>query len=162
MAASLGGVIKSIETALAVVRRRLKDEKLGITLQRADIELKVTTTGGISGGFKWDLVVPVEVGGKHETTDTMTIALSLTPAKSAASLGESPSDELADGIIELAKAMKQASDETAGNFAVSSGSIGLEFAVTAEGTLQIVVGPKINTGTTNSIELNFRPSIEGD
>jgi hypothetical protein len=158
MSVSLDTVIKNIETALAVVRKRMKGERIGITLDKADIQLKVTTVGGAEVGLKWEVLVPVEISAKQTTKDTQTLALSLKPAAGSAALGNSPSDELAEAILHLSKAMKQASDSAAGNFTVSSGSVALEFEINNEGKVQAIFGGNLSSGSNHSITLTFRPT----
>jgi hypothetical protein len=99
--------IKIIEDALAVVGDRSK-EALGIKLTKADVEISVAATDEGGGKIKFDLLVSVGVGAKFESSNTHVLSLSLRPKRGALQLGGVEAKELAETILALAAAIRDA------------------------------------------------------
>jgi hypothetical protein len=149
---TINQLIKTVEDALAIVAKKSKDS-LDITLMKAEVELSVKATDEVSGGAKLDWGLSIDLSGKVESSNTHTLSLSLIPVKGYLKLG-SESDELADAILALAKAIKEA-EQT--KFVITEGKVDVKFVVTSEGKLKIVVGGGSSKEGTHSIKLTFQP-----
>jgi hypothetical protein len=146
-------LVPKIETALNAVRAKSKG--LGITLIKAEVELSVTGKLGGEGGLKFDFIVEVDVSGGQERSRGQILSLTLTPKGGPLTLGEAESDDLAEGIMSLAAAINRARAST---FEVTEGTVVVEFGVTTEGKLKVVVGGgKRETKGAHKLKLTFRP-----
>ena len=110
---TVGTLVQELEKALSIVDDRFKTQKLGISLKQATVELSVETKreAKIGGGF--DFIIHVAAEAEHEWTRGQTLKFSLKPSKPL-KLGSSESDEIADTIIALGMAMREASNRTGG------------------------------------------------
>jgi hypothetical protein len=145
-------LIKTIEDALAVVARKGKD-KFDITLMKVELELSVSATDKFSGGVKLDWGVSIDVGGKMESTNAHVLSLTLIPVNKTIKLG-TEKDELADAILELAKAITE-TDQT--KFVVREGVVDVSFLVNSEGSLKVLVGSKTEKEGSHRMKLTFQP-----
>ena len=147
-------LVPKIENALKRVRTKSKD--LGITLKTAEVELSVNRAWGGEGGLKIDFVVEIDAGGSHKRSRAQTLSLKLVPKGGVAKLGDTESDELAEAILALASAIKQAATSS---FAVDEGTVEVEFEVTTEGKLKVVFGGgERETKGAHKVKLAFKPS----
>lgn len=145
--------IKIIEDALSIVEKKAA-EALGIKLTEAEVELSVVSTDEIGGKVKFDLVVSVDVGGKIEGSNTHVLTLILKPKGGALTLGSVQAGELAEAILALATAFK---DANLTRFRVDEGTVEVKFVVTSEGKLKVVGGYANKSENTHSIKLTFEP-----
>src|SRR5215472_6902439 len=118
--------MEKIEQALAIVANRSKKEKMGVTLQKAELELKVASKKSAKIGGKIEFGVSIDASAEKEWSKAHTLTLALTP-KAKVELGkEKESQTLADTIVELAAAMSSISKAAAGNFNASEASVSIE------------------------------------
>jgi hypothetical protein len=146
-------LVPNIEEALNYVRANT--DKLGITLTKADVELSANGIweGGV--GVKFDFFVPVDLGGSKGWSRGQTLSLSLTPKGGPVSLGTPESDDLAAGILALAAAIR---GNSLSKFAVTDGSVTIDFGVTSEGKLKVIAGGGRKSAGAHRIKLSFRPT----
>ncbi len=146
-------LVPKIENALRVVRAKSKD--LGITLMTAEVELSMERAWTGEAGVKFDFIVEVDVGGSQKRSRGHTLSLKLTPKGGAVKLGDKESDELAEAILSLASAIKRAGTSS---FAVTEGTVEVEFTVSTDGKLKVVVaGGDRETKGVHKLTLAFRP-----
>jgi hypothetical protein len=148
-------LVQTLEDALLIVGRRSKP--LGLTLLRAELELKATVKKSGGSSAKLAIIVPVEASAKLESTKIQTFRMSLTPAGGVLDLGGSDSNELADDIVALA--------ETASNISSLSPkwvpgdlSVAINFALEGSKKFAVVIGGGGAEANAHSIKLTFRKS----
>jgi hypothetical protein len=147
-------LVPKIENALKAVRARSND--LGITLVTAEVELSLDRTTRGEGGLKFEFFVEVDVGGSQKRSRGQTLSLKLTPKGGSGKLGDAESDELAEAILGLAGAIKRAATPS---FKVTEGTVEVEFAVTTDGKLKVVVaGGEHETKGGHKMKLSFKPT----
>jgi Trypsin-co-occurring domain 2 len=150
-------LVHKIEQALAIVASRTEEKKLGLTLQKAELHLKVSTKKDMKAGGKIDWGVSIDLSTAKEWSRAHTIVLSLIP-KAKIELGKSESEELAETIFEAASAMSQIREKVAGNFNASEASVSIDIEETTDGKIQIVAGGGGKWANSHTIKLTFRPS----
>jgi PHP family Zn ribbon phosphoesterase len=150
-------LVRKVEQALAIVASRTAGEKLGLTLQKAELNLKVSTRKSAKTGGKIDFGVSIDLSTENEWSRAHTLRLSLTP-KTKIALGESENQELAGDIFEIASAVKELQKAVAGNFNASEATVSLEIEATRDGKLQVVTGGGGKWINSHEITLTFRPS----
>jgi hypothetical protein len=147
-------LVPKIENSLKAVRAKSKG--LGISLTTAEVELSLDRTLGGEGGVKFDFVVEVELGGGQKRSRGQTLSLKLNPKGGSAQLGDTETDELAEAILGLASAIKRVGTSS---FAVEHGTVEVEFTVTTEGKLKLVVGGgEREKKATHKVKLVFKPT----
>jgi len=149
---TINQLVKTLEDALAIVARQSK-ENLEITLTKAELELSVAVTDKMSAGIKFDWGLSFDFSGELQASNTHVLSLSLVPRKGM-KLG-TESAELADAIIALAKAIKEADQ---GKFTITEGKVDLKFVVTTEGNIRVVGGGGTKKEGTHGVKLTFLPS----
>lgn len=154
---ALVDLVRKIEKALAIVASRTRNEKLGLTLQKAELELKISTKKAAKTGGKIDFGVSIDVSVEQEWSRAHTLVLSLIP-KAKIALGKNESEELADDILEIAAAINQLQKTVAGNFNASEATVSVDIEETKDGKLQIVTGGGGKRTHSHKITLNFRAS----
>lgn len=151
-------VVDLFRTALGVVRWRTRGE-LGIRLVKANLHLRLEQARDLKAGVGGKLlyVIPVEGEVSRSWTKTHDLTLSLTPHERTADLGEPETEELADAIVDLARAAKEIRQRVATEFNLDSFGISAEVGVSRGGKLQIVAGGERASGTSHTVDLSFRP-----
>jgi hypothetical protein len=154
---SLVDLVRQLEGALAIVASRTKKEKLGVTLQKADLRLKVATKKStiIGGKIEWGVSVDVSAGG--EWSRAHTLVLSLIP-KVKIEMGKPESEELADTIFEIASAISTLQKTVSGHFNASEASISIDVEQSKNGKVQVVAGGGAQRINSHTVELSFRPT----
>jgi hypothetical protein len=150
-------LVRKIEEALAIVANRTKDGALGLTLQKAELHLKVATKKAAKAGGKIEFGVSIDVSAEKEWSRAHTLVLALTP-KTKIGLGKTESEELADSIFEIASAVNQLQRTVAGNFNASEATVSIDVEESKDGKLQIVAGGGGKWTNSHTIKLTFRPS----
>ena len=153
---ALVDLLSKIEIALAMVAGRSK-ETLGLTLQKAELHLKVATKRDVKVGGKLEFGVSIDLSAQAEWSRAHTLVLGLIP-KAKVSLGTDESEELADAIFEIASAIKQLNQTVAGNFNASEATISIDVEEARDGKLQVVAGGGGKWTNAHTIKLSFRPS----
>lgn len=147
------GLVKSIEDALDIVRGRHRD--LGMTLARADIELLVEAKKSTTIGGELPLV-PIDVGFEGKWTDVQTFGLTLTPAAGVGDLaGVDVKDELANGILAIAAAVKKINDLHKKTWVTSNPKVKVNVERERTGKLKIGGGGGRSDRRTHTITLTF-------
>ena len=155
---TLVSLVEKIEKALAIVADRTKKEKLGVTLQKAELELKVASKKSAVVGGKIDIGVSIDASAEKEWSKSHTLTLALTPKAKIALGKEKESETLAATIIEIASAMGRISQAAAGNFNASEASVSIDVEESKDGTLQVVAGGGGTWANSHTIKLTFRPT----
>jgi hypothetical protein len=145
-------LIRKIEEALAIVAHRT--ENLGITLEKAELELKVASRKSAKAGGKIDFVVSIDASVEKEWSKAHTVTLSLIP-KAKVVLGKDESSLLAETIIIMANAMRRA---VTGNFNASEATVSIDIEETKDGSIQVVGGGGGNWANSHLVKLTFRPN----
>src|SRR5437660_8232543 len=125
-------LVSRMEVALAMVAGRTKQGALGLTLQKAELQIKVATKKSTKAGGKLDFGVSIDLSSEKEWSKAHTLVLALTP-KAKIALGKSESEDLADAIIEIASAVKQLEKTVAGNFNASEATVSIDVEQTTDG-----------------------------
>ena len=155
---ALKDAVTLLRTALAIVRQRTRGE-LGITLVKADVHLKLEWRTELSAGVggKLFFVIPVETVGSRTSNATHDLTLSLRPKQSAADLGKPETEELAEAIIDLAKASTEIRKSVAADFDLDTFAIAVDVGVSRTGKLQVVAGVGDTSSRSHTIDVTFRP-----
>ncbi len=148
-------LVRAIEDALAIVRYRT-EKRLGISLQKAELELRFAAkkTAGVGGSI--EIIVPIEAGVERAWSNLQTFTLSLTPAGGSLDLGEPPANELADAILALAATIDQLARVKPASFTLGTAGLSIGVELTTEGKLQVVFGGGGKSSTAHTINLTFR------
>ena len=155
---TLVSLVEKIEDALGMVASRTKKEKLGVTLQKAELELKVASKKSAKIGGKIEFGVSIDASAKKEWSKAHTLTLALTP-KAKIELGEmKETQDLADTIFEIAAAMSRVSKAVSGNFNASEATVSIDVEETKDGILQAIAGGGGSWENSHTIKLAFRPS----
>ena len=154
---ALVNLVKQIEEALAIVASKTKKEKLGLTLQNAELHLKVSTKKSGKVGGKIDWGVSIDLSAEKEWSRAHSLVLSLTP-KAKIEMGKSESEDLADTIFEIASAVGQLQKTVAGHFNPSEASVSIDVEQAENGKIQVVAGGGGTWTNSHTIKLSFRPS----
>jgi hypothetical protein len=150
--------VEKIDEALAKVASLSKKQKLGVTLQKAELELKVASRKSAKAGGKIDFGVSIDASTEKEWSKAHTLTLALTP-KAKIDLGpDKESQKLADTILEIASAMGSISKATAGNFNASEATVSIDVEESKDGNLQVVAGGGGSWANSHKIKLTFRPT----
>jgi hypothetical protein len=152
---ALLGLVKQLEEALAIVASRTTTEKLGLTLQKADLHLKVSTKKSAVVGGKIECGVSIDLSAEKEWSRAHAIVLSLIP-KAKITLGKPESEELADTIVELASAIAAIEKRVAGNFRPTEATVSIDVEQNKDGKVQIVAGGGGTWSNAHTMELSFR------
>jgi hypothetical protein len=150
-------LVSRMEVALAMVAGRTKLGELGLTLQKAELQIKVATKKSAKAGGKLDFGVSIDLSSEKEWSKAHTLVLVLTP-KTRIALGKSESEDLADAIIEIASAVKQLEKTVAGNFNASEATVSIDVEQTSDGKLQVVAGGGGKSASAHTLKLTFRPT----
>ena len=151
-------LFKDLEAALAIVRTNAA-KKLGLTLQKADVEVELTVTISTVAGAKFDIGVSVDTGVKKDMTNVHLFSLSLEPKGDIGSLGSEETHDLAQAIVEIAQLQKEIAGLNSKNFSVGSLKLSISFERTTEGKLQIIGGGGRTSQNVQRLNLTFRPSL---
>jgi hypothetical protein len=150
-------LVKDLEASLALVRIKAA-ERLNLTLQKAEVEVNVTTKKSGGGGIKFDIGVSVDASTKVEWSNVHVLTLTLDPKGPSASMGEREMTELAEAIYQLAALHQRMVDLQLTDFNVGNLKLSIAFEKTASGKLQIVAGGGRTSGSSQRVNLAFRPS----
>lgn len=151
-------LVRHIEHALAIVRDRMYQQKLGITLTQADILLIMVTEKRVMAGGTLELLVPITASATRTNVATQTFEFSLIPPRGALSLGSSESNALATAIMDFAEAFNKIATRSSAIFTLANGNVTIDMATTTAGELQVIAGGGYDKSTTHTIKLMFRKS----
>jgi hypothetical protein len=154
---SLVDLVSQIEEALAIVASRTKNEKLGVTLQKADLRLKVATKKSAIVGGKIEWGVSIDLSAESAWSRAHTLVLSLIP-KVKIEMGKPESEELADTIFQSASAINTLQKTVSGHFNPSEASVSIDIEQSKDGKVQVVAGGGAQRTNSHTIELSFRPT----
>jgi hypothetical protein len=151
-------LFKDLEAALAIVRTSAA-KKLGLTLQKAEVEVELSVTASTVAGAKFDIGVSVDAGVKKDVANVHLFSLSLEPKDDIGSLGSEETHDLAQAIVEIAQLRKEIAGLNSKNFSVGSLKLSISFERTTEGKLQIIGGGGRTSQNVQRLNLTFRPSF---
>jgi ribosomal protein S7 len=150
-------LVKQIEEALAIVASKTKKEKLGLTLQNAELHLKVSSKRSAKVGGKIEWGFSIDLSAEKEWSRAHSLVLRLIP-KATIEMGKSESEELADTIFEIASAVGHLQKTVAGHFNPSEASVSVDVEQSKDGKVQVVAGGGGKWINSQTIKLSFRPS----
>ncbi len=150
-------LVKDLEAALIIVRTNAA-EKFDLTLQKAEIEIKLTSKKAAVGGFKFELIVPLNATTKNESATSHTLTLELIPKGSVGKAGAKETDAFAASIVELLHVHREVKKLNSTEFDVEGLKLCVQFERTTSGELQVVAGGNKSVTTAQQVKLTFWPS----
>jgi hypothetical protein len=154
-------LVKKIEQALAIVADKTEKDKqkLGLTLQKAELHLKVSTKKDFKAGGKIEWGVSIDLSASKEWSRAHTIVLNLAPKDKIELGGKDESEDLAEIIFAVASAISQLRKTVAGNFNASGAEVSIDVEESKDGKIQVVAGGGGKWANAHTIKLSFRPSL---
>jgi Trypsin-co-occurring domain 2 len=148
-------LVKDLEAALAIVRTNAS-AKLNLTLEKAEVELKMTAKVSTKAGIKFDWGVSWDTSIEKDSSDIQVVKLELSPKGSIGKMGWEETHALADAIVELAALYKDLGALT--DFDVTGLKLSVAFEKSSEQKLQVIGGGGRTSKTGQRINLTFFPT----
>jgi hypothetical protein len=149
-------LVEQVRTALDFAQQRLQEERVGLILEKVDLELSVQITSKKEAGGKINWGVSIDVSASTQAKRKSVLSISLVPKKPVR-LGKRETDELGDAILALASSAAAAVKAGLPDLALAGANLTLEIVQSKEGKLQVVAGPSGGTENTHTIKLRFGP-----
>ena len=152
---------KEIQTVVKYVKEAiLAVEAEGTTVQVEKLELTLKAVEVMTAGGELKLKIPIlgDIGGGLEMSaqNTQVVTLTLVPPKGKELLGAPDiKKELKEAILTIKEGVKSAADNEP-KFALENSAVELNFVVTGEGKINVVVKADTKAEETHSMKLYLK------
>jgi hypothetical protein len=149
---SLFRLIRDIKTAIQHVRCSPAVASIDITEVDLEIKVGLQRSGGVEA--KLD-IISLGASSLRRSSNVQTIALKFDSTPATMETLSTTSEELADAIEIISKAVQEAAD-TPPIFVLNEAAVTLMFGVTDDGKIQVGITGSAEASTMNTIKLTLR------
>jgi hypothetical protein len=147
-------LVKDLEAALIIVRTNAA-AKLDLTLQKAEVEIAMTSKTSVVGGVKLDIGVSLDASTERERAQVHKLTVELNPKGAVGSAGAEETEDLAASILDVLSLHKKIGELNSDQFDVGALKLSVAFERTTSGKLQIVGGGGKSSALAQRVDLTF-------
>lgn len=149
-------IVNEVKKAILAVEEDKRDDAPSI--KAAQLTLRAIRTEALGGGFEFKIFgFGIKIKGKVTEADTQTIQLKLVPADAAETFSE---EEVSATLVTALRAVRDSAARAAASeprFKLEEGSIELNFEVTQDGEIEIVVVGEAERTNIQTVSLSLGP-----